>query len=131
MKELLMSLNRTPGVLGSAYVDGDFSVCDMGDSLGGSAALPLAERAAEACRAWQTARPDHPLEAALFVGSIGRILVRPIGSGMLVAFAENDASAGMLRVRMREVADQISSAGSRTPGLDHSIPTTLEPSLRL
>lgn len=125
MKELLMSLNRTPGVLGSAYVDGDFAVCDMGDSLGGSAALPLAERAAEACQAWRTARPDPPLEAAVFVGTTGRILVRPIGAGMLVAFAENDASAGMLRVRMREMADQMASAGGRASGADQASSASL------
>ncbi len=130
MKGLLMSLNRTPGVLGSAYVGAEASVCDMGDSLGGSAALPLAERAAEACRAWRASRPDHPLEAAVFVGSRGRILARPVGAGVLVAFAENDASAGMLRVRMREIADKISSAGGPTAGENDPGITTLEPALR-
>lgn len=114
MKELLSTLNRTPGVLGSAYLAGDVTVYEMGDALGGSEALPLAQRTAEACQAWRAARPDQPLEAAVFVGAAGRILARPVGDGMLVAFAENDASAGVLRVRMRETADRITTATGPT-----------------
>jgi len=113
MKECLQSLNRTPGVLGSAYVDADTTVFDMGESLGGAEAAPLVRKAAEACSSWMNAQPRLPLETAVFVGASGRIVVRPAGAGVLVAFAENDASAGLLRLKLREIADQISGAPER------------------
>lgn len=107
MKELLDTLNRTPGVLGSAFVRGEMAVCDIGDALGGSEALPLARRAAEACRAWQDQRPEKALESVVCVGARGRIVVWPVAGGALMAFAENDASAGILRLRMKEAAQKI------------------------
>jgi predicted regulator of Ras-like GTPase activity (Roadblock/LC7/MglB family) len=89
----------------------------VGEALGGPAALPWAQRTAEACREWVESRHGMPLETAVFVGTLGRIVARPAGAGLLVAFAENDASAGLLRVRLREIAEQVTGDGTAAPQL--------------
>lgn len=106
MKELLLSLNKTPGVLGSAYLCGENEVADLGEAIGGAAALPLARKAAGVFGDWE-ANGGAPISAAVFVGTEGRVLVRAAGSGYLVAFAENDAAAGLLKMRMRDAAREM------------------------
>ncbi|HEY3412891.1 MAG TPA: hypothetical protein VGM51_07520 [Armatimonadota bacterium] len=110
MKTVLQSLNKTPGVLGSAYLCGETEVADFGEAIGGAAALPLARRAADACRRWVEGG-GTPLDAAVFVGTEGRLVVRTAGQGHLVAFAENDAAAGLLKMRMRDAAAQMKAVG--------------------
>lgn len=107
MTELLYALNKTPGVQGSAWVEGERVDFDMGEAIGGSNAAPVARRAAEACRAWM--KEGRTLESAIFSAERGRLLVRVVGSGTLVVFAEADAAAGLVKVRMREAAEQIGS----------------------
>lgn len=108
MKRVLQGLNKTPGVLGSAYLCGDTEIADCGDAIGGEGALPLARRAAEAFRQWAKDGKTS-LDAAVFVGAEGRLLVRAAGKGCLVAFAENDAAAGLLNMKMRDAARAMES----------------------
>lgn len=108
MKEILLGLNKTPGVLGSAYLNGDTEVADLGEAVGGFAALPLAKKAAEVCRQWAADGGDA-VDTAVFVGTEGRIVVRSAGGGYLVAFAENDAAAGLLKMRMRDAAKEMNT----------------------
>lgn len=103
MKSVLQTLNKTPGVLGSVYLCGETEVSDFGEAIGGSAALPLARRAAAACREWID-DGGTPLDTAVFVGTQGRLVVRTAGDGHLVAFAENDAAAGLLKIKMRDAS---------------------------
>jgi predicted regulator of Ras-like GTPase activity (Roadblock/LC7/MglB family) len=108
MKEYLHSLNKTPGVLGSAYLGAGEDVVDCGEAIGGARALTLAKRAVEACSAWME-QSSARLDTAVFVGSEGRLVLQSAGSGVLVAFAENDAAAGLLKMRMREAASAIAA----------------------
>ena len=101
---LLQWLNKTPGALGCAYVDGDTLLFDMGEAIGGESAVPLARRAAEAFWQWFGTDEQDRLESATFVGHSGRLVAQAAGGAVLVAFAENEASAGLLRVRMRALA---------------------------
>jgi predicted regulator of Ras-like GTPase activity (Roadblock/LC7/MglB family) len=112
MKDILLGLNKTPGVLGSAYLHGDREIADLGEAVGGIEALPLARKAADVLRGW-SADGGAPLEAAVFAGTEGRILVRAAGGGYLVAFAENDSAAGLLKMRMRDAAKEM-NAGTTT-----------------
>jgi predicted regulator of Ras-like GTPase activity (Roadblock/LC7/MglB family) len=105
MKEKLYALNKTPGVLGSAWIDGISVVADMGDAIGGSEAVAVAQRAADACREWT--RNGHPLETASFRAEGGRLILRTVGEAMLIVFTEDDTALGMVKVRMRETAEQI------------------------
>jgi len=105
MNELLYVLNKTPGVLGSVWLEGGRVAFDMGEAVGGAEAVPLAERAAEACRAWIA--DGRLLETATFSAERGRLLLRAVGDGMLVVFAESDAGAGLIKVRMREMAEKM------------------------
>jgi predicted regulator of Ras-like GTPase activity (Roadblock/LC7/MglB family) len=107
MTDLLYALNKTPGVLGSAWLEGDRVEFDMGEAIGGPEAAPVAHRAAEACRAWM--QGGGPLETAVFTAERGRLLLRVVGDGMLVVFTEADAATGLVKVRMRETAEQIQS----------------------
>jgi predicted regulator of Ras-like GTPase activity (Roadblock/LC7/MglB family) len=105
MKDQLYALNKTPGVLGSAWIDGGTVVSDMGDAIGGPEAVAVAQRAAEACRVWM--KNGTPLEAASFRAEGGRLIVRTVGDAMLIVFTEEETASGMVKVRMREIAEQI------------------------
>jgi predicted regulator of Ras-like GTPase activity (Roadblock/LC7/MglB family) len=105
MNELLYELNKTAGILGSAWLEGDTVFSDMGEAIGGPEAVEVARRAAGACRAWVAS--GLPLETATFTAERGRLLVRAVGDGMLVVFTESDTASGMVKVRMREIAAQI------------------------
>lgn len=107
ISELLYTLNKTPGVLGSAWVEGEKVESDMGEAIGGPEAAAVAQRAANACRTWIQA--GGALESAVFTAENGRLVVRAVGDGMLVAFTEPDAAAGLVKVRMRETAEQMQS----------------------
>ena len=110
MKTVLQALNKTPGVLGSAYLCGETEVADLGEAIGGASALPLARRAADACKKWID-DGGTPLDTAVFVGTEGRLVVRTAGEGHLVAFAENDAAAGLLKMKMRDAAAAMKTEG--------------------
>lgn len=103
MKAVLQALNKTPGVLGSAYIADVEEVSDFGESIGVAEGLDLSRRSADAAAEW-AAKAHEPLEGAVFIGTAGRIVVRMAGKGVLVAFAENDSAAGLLKIRMREAA---------------------------
>jgi predicted regulator of Ras-like GTPase activity (Roadblock/LC7/MglB family) len=108
MKKYLQTLNKTPGVLGSAYLGSGEDVVDCGEAIGGAQAVVLARRAAEAYSAWM-AQSSATLDMAVFVGAEGRLVLHSAGAGVLVAFAENDAAAGLLKMRMREAACAIAA----------------------
>lgn len=107
MNDLLYALNKTPGVLGSAWVEGDRVEFDMGEAIGGPDAAPIAQRAADACRGW--INEGRPMETAVFTAETGRLLLRAVGDGMLVVFTEADAASGLVKVRMRETAERMQS----------------------
>lgn len=112
MIDRLRSLNRTPGVLGSAWIGEDSEIFDMGEAIGGAEAVGQARRVAEAFRAWLEACPSPATEVAVFVGEHGRIVARAAGDGTLIVFAMNDAHAGLLRLKVREATDQAEPAAT-------------------
>ncbi|HEY3267900.1 MAG TPA: hypothetical protein VGM37_13295 [Armatimonadota bacterium] len=123
MTSHLDTLNKTPGVLGSAYVNGAEVSGDFGESIGGQDAADMARAAARIWREWLLATPSAPKDAAVFVAETGRLVLRAAGSGTLLAFAENDASAGLLKLRMRDVAEQIAAETAECPGEAQSTAT--------
>lgn len=109
--EWVRELTKTPGVLGCAYLSNDTVVCDLGEAIGGESAVTTAQDAVQACMNWRDAQNTDSMQTAIFVGERGRLLAQVVGSGMLIAFAENESSAGLLRLRLQETAEKIMNSG--------------------